>query len=72
MPQNWPGNALSSCQFKSAMRFKIDENLPLEVAHLLREEGHEATTVAEQGSFDKETLLRRLWIVEEERIRIRE
>ncbi len=31
------------------MRFKIDENLPVEVAELLREEGHEANTVLEQG-----------------------
>ena len=31
------------------MRFKIDENLPAEVAELLREEGHEANTVLEQG-----------------------
>ncbi len=31
------------------MRFKIDENLPVEVAELLREEGHEAETVLEQG-----------------------
>ena len=31
------------------MRFKIDENLPVEVAELLREDGHEANTVLEQG-----------------------
>ena len=31
------------------MRFKIDENLPVELAELLREEGHEANTVLEQG-----------------------
>ena len=31
------------------MRFKIDENLPIEVAQLLREEGHQASTVLEQG-----------------------
>lgn len=30
------------------MRFKVDENLPVEVAHLLREAGHEATTVLDQ------------------------
>ena len=29
-------------------RFKIDENLPTEVALLLRESGHDATTVYEQ------------------------
>ena len=31
------------------MRFKIDENLPPEVAELLRQEGHEALTIFEQG-----------------------
>jgi predicted nuclease of predicted toxin-antitoxin system len=31
------------------MRFKIDENLPVELAELLREEGHEANTVLEEG-----------------------
>ena len=32
------------------MRFKIDENLPPEVTALLRQEGHEAVTVFDQGS----------------------
>ena len=31
------------------MRFKIDENLPIEVAHTLTEGGHEASTALEQG-----------------------
>jgi predicted nuclease of predicted toxin-antitoxin system len=31
------------------LRFKIDENLPREVAELLRSAGHEAATVAEEG-----------------------
>ncbi len=31
------------------MRFKIDENLPPEVAELLRQEGHEDLTIFEQG-----------------------
>lgn len=31
------------------MNFKIDENLPLEVAELLREAGHDALTVDEQA-----------------------
>jgi predicted nuclease of predicted toxin-antitoxin system len=116
------------------MKFKIDENLPVEVAGLLRRAGHEATTVLEQhlgggadpviastcrreglilitldtdfgdirvyppeqfsglvilrlrrqdkaqvlevftrlvGAFSREPLEGRLWIVEEERIRIR-
>jgi predicted nuclease of predicted toxin-antitoxin system len=31
------------------MRFKIDENLPYEVAEVLVRAGHDATTVLEQG-----------------------
>lgn len=31
------------------MKFKIDENLPLEVADVLREAGHDALTVVHQG-----------------------
>jgi predicted nuclease of predicted toxin-antitoxin system len=37
------------------MKFKIDENLPMEVAELLRQTGYDATTVLEQdlgGSLD--------------------
>jgi hypothetical protein len=37
------------------MKFKIDENLPIEVAELLRQTGYDATTVLEQdlgGSAD--------------------
>ena len=37
------------------MRFKVDENLPVEVAELLRQGGHDAATVLEQhlsGSAD--------------------
>ena len=30
------------------MKFKIDENMPLEVAGLLKDSGHDATTVSEQ------------------------
>ena len=30
------------------MKFKIDENLPVEVAELLREAGHDAATAIEQ------------------------
>jgi predicted nuclease of predicted toxin-antitoxin system len=30
------------------MRFKVDENLPVEVAQLLRQNGHDAATVLEQ------------------------
>lgn len=31
------------------MRFKVDENLPVEVAELLQRAGHEALTVHDQG-----------------------
>lgn len=31
------------------MRFKIDENLPVEVVEVLRHHGHDATSVCEQG-----------------------
>ena len=31
------------------MRFKVDENLPAEVADLLRAAGHDAVTVNDQG-----------------------
>jgi len=32
------------------VRFKVDENLPVEAAELLRQSGHDAMTVLEQGS----------------------
>ena len=31
------------------MKFKIDENMPVEIADLLRQTGYDATTVLEQG-----------------------
>ena len=31
------------------MRFKVDENLPIEIADLLRDAGFDAMTVHEQG-----------------------
>jgi len=31
------------------VKFKIDENMPVEVAELLRDHGHDAMTVYEQG-----------------------
>ena len=49
MPRNSPANALSPCQPDSGMRFKIDENLPIEVAQALRDGGHDASTVLEEG-----------------------
>ncbi len=31
------------------MRFKLDENLPVELAHLFRDFDHDAVTVLDQG-----------------------
>ncbi len=31
------------------MRIKLDENLPLRLAHILRQQGHEADTVPQEG-----------------------
>ena len=31
------------------MKFKIDENLPVEIAALLRDAGYEATSIVDQG-----------------------
>ena len=31
------------------MKFKVDENLPVEVAEVLRDAGHDAVTVVEEG-----------------------
>ncbi|MDW8327781.1 MAG: DUF5615 family PIN-like protein [Anaerolineales bacterium] len=31
------------------MKFKVDENLPIEAAEALRQAGHEASTIGEQG-----------------------
>ncbi len=39
------------------MRFKLDENLPMELAGLLRDAGHDVSTVLDQqlgGSSDEE------------------
>ena len=61
------------------MKFKIDENLPVEVANLLTEQGHDALTVFQEhldGAPDSYILLpnapleHHLWIVEEKRVRI--
>ena len=92
------------------MRFKVDENLPVEAAVLLRNAGHDAVTVLEQsrgGAVDKafqpadypglvvlrlrsqskeavlaalerlltrlepERIIGRLWVVQQDRVRIR-
>lgn len=39
------------------MRFKVDENLPVEVAELLREASHDAVTVLEQAMGGQSDLL---------------
>jgi uncharacterized protein with PIN domain len=60
------------------VRFKVDENLPIEVAAMLRLAGHDAATVNEEGTCERlvaalsrEPLAGRLWIVEAMRIRVR-
>lgn len=60
------------------MRFKIDENLPVEVADLLRRHSHNALTVTEQQlkwptrrAHPEQPLMGALWIVDERRVRIR-
>ena len=83
------------------MKFKIDENLPVEIAALLQEAGYDATTILDQELdqypglivlrlrrqgkphvirtftglipvFSTEPLQHRLWIVEDDKVRIRE
>ena len=48
MQRNWPVSGLFPCRLNPVMNFKIDENLPSEVADLLQRAGHQATTVPEQ------------------------
>jgi hypothetical protein len=48
------------------VKFKIDEDLPVEAAEVLRDSGHDARAVR------PEWLVGRLWIVDESRIRVRE
>ena len=49
MRQSWRANALwLSPSNGPKMRFKLDENLPVEAADLLRRAGHDARTVLEQ------------------------
>lgn len=43
------------------MKFKIDENLPVDLASLLRDEGHDAATVSDQqlaGAADPDVVAR--------------
>lgn len=61
------------------MRFKLDENLPVELATLFSEAGHDAMTVGDQnlgGASDSELTAvcmaeGRALVVEESRIRVR-
>jgi len=59
------------------VKFKIDENLPVEVGDILVRASHEALTVFDEaliGDMDgaREPITQALWIVDEQRIRIRE
>jgi len=47
------------------MKFKVDENLPVEVADLLRQAGYDATTVVEQhlGGYVLDVLARLIKIL---------
>ena len=68
------------------MRFKIDDNLPIEVAVILNDAGHDAMTINDQGmtgtldpnvaavcqAENAEALDKKLWILQENGLRIRE
>jgi predicted nuclease of predicted toxin-antitoxin system len=43
------------------MRFKVDENLPIEVADLLTAAGHDAATVNDQGAAVRRTPISLAW-----------
>ena len=50
MPQRWPTNGSSHCSNGIAgVRFKLDENLPVELADLFRAAGHDAATALDQN-----------------------
>ncbi len=44
-----PSSPASGSSHDNAMKFKIDENLPLKLAEALRDSGYEADTVADEG-----------------------
>ena len=46
MRLSWRASAYSRCPSWSSVRFKVDENLPTDVAVLLRQAGYEADTVS--------------------------
>jgi hypothetical protein len=60
------------------MKFKLDPNLPAEAETILARAGHDVVTALAEGlgghadaKLAAEPLARRLWIVEEHRVRIR-
>jgi predicted nuclease of predicted toxin-antitoxin system len=48
MQQSLQKSASFECRHDCHMKFKIDENLPIEIATLLEEYGHDAVTVSQQ------------------------
>ena len=55
------------------MKFKIDENLPIEVAEMLQQDKHTVLAIFKRllKALSSEPLEKHLWIVDENRIRIR-
>ena len=50
MPRPWPTNgSLHSNSSVTGVRFKLDENLPVELADVFRADGHDAVTVLDQN-----------------------
>lgn len=49
MPPRFPTNESSPFRRELPVKFKIDENLPLSVRDALRDQGHDAMTVVDQG-----------------------
>jgi hypothetical protein len=47
-PRIWHASASYPCRHRRRVRFKIDENLPVELAEELLAAGHEAATVNDQ------------------------
>lgn len=49
MPPNLHGSGQYRCPHKKHMKFKIDENLPIDIAELLTRHGHDAMTIVQQN-----------------------
>jgi predicted nuclease of predicted toxin-antitoxin system len=49
MPQTWRVRGLSPSLAEPRLKFKIDENVPGEVAEMLRSAGHDAVSVLDQN-----------------------